>query len=83
MLKVYGSLLCKHCLACIEAFEEKNVEFEFHDFGKDLGALKEFLAIRDSDPQYDDVKQAGKIGIPTILQEDGTVTRDWKKFVSM
>lgn len=83
MLKVYGSLLCPDCVACKAAFEEKGIDFEYHDFGEELGALKEFLSIRDSDPQFEAVKQAGKIGIPCIRREDGTVSLDWEAFVSM
>ena len=81
MLKVYGSLLCPDCVACKKAFEEKGIAFEYHDFGEDLQALKTFLSIRDSDPAYREVKTAGKIGIPCIVKEDGSVSLDWESFV--
>ena len=81
MLKVYGSLLCPDCVACKKAFEEKDVLFEYHDFGEDLHALKTFLSIRDSDPVFVEVKAGGKIGIPCIVAEDGCVSLDWESFV--
>lgn len=83
MLKVYGSLLCPDCVACKAAFEEKGIAFEYHDFGSELPALKAFLAIRDTDPLFEDVKKSGKIGIPCILREDGSVSLDWEEFLSM
>lgn len=81
MLKVYGSLLCPDCVACKEAFESNAVEFEYHDFSEDLLALKEFLKLRDTNPVFAEVKQAGKIGIPCIVCDDGTVSLDWEKFM--
>lgn len=83
MLKVYGSLLCPDCVACKRAFEEKGIEFEYHDFGEDLPALKNFLTIRDSNPLFDEVKKDGGIGIPCIIREDGSVTLDWEEYVTM
>lgn len=83
MLKVYGSLLCPNCVACKQAFEEAQIEFEYYDFAEELASLKTFLAIRDSDPQFEEVKRAGRIGIPCIVREDGTVGLDWKEFTSM
>lgn len=83
MLKIYGSLLCKDCVACKAAFEEKGIAFEFHDFREELSALKEFLKIRDSSPLFDEIKKEGRIGIPCIIREDGSVSLSWEEFVSM
>lgn len=80
MLKVYGSLLCPDCVACKQAFEEKGIAFEYHDFAEDLLALKTFLSIRDSDATFAEVKATGKIGIPCIVTEDGRVSLDWESF---
>jgi glutaredoxin-related protein len=44
--------------------------------------LKAFLALRDTDPVFAQVRAEGKIGIPCILQEDGTVSLDWTMYVS-
>lgn len=81
MLKVFGSLLCPDCVACKAAFEKNGMEFEYHDFGEELAALKEFLKLRDSDSVFEEVKQAGKIGIPCIVAEDGRVSLDWEEFI--
>lgn len=82
MLKIYGSMLCKDCVECVEDLKKENVEFEFLDFADSLLNLKEFLKIRDENPLFDAVREKGSIGIPTIVKEDGSVTLDWAEFLA-
>lgn len=72
-MKVYGSHLCEDTQKALK--ELKDVEFR--NISEDLSALKEFLAIRDNNPLYDDVKKNGGIGIPVFVLDDGTVTFDY------
>ena len=72
-MKVYGSHLCEDTQKALK--ELKGVEFR--NISEDLSALKEFLAIRDNNPLYDDVKKNGGIGIPVFVLDDGTVTFDY------
>lgn len=81
MLKIYGSMLCPDCVACREAFDKSGVAYEYNDFADDLRSLKAFLALRDADAAFDAVKAEGKIGIPCIIREDGSVTLDWECYV--
>jgi glutaredoxin-related protein len=81
MIKIYGSMLCKDCVQCREELDNAGVAYEYLDFSENLLALKEFLSIRDSDPQFDEVRQNGGIGIPCIVREDGTVSLDWAEFM--
>lgn len=81
MLKVYGSLLCPDCVACKSAFEAQGIPFEYLDFSDELSALKEFLKLRDSEDVFSEVRRAGKIGIPCIVAEDGSVSLDWEAFI--
>lgn len=78
MLKVYGSMLCKDCVACRAAFDRAGIGYTFLDFAEDLGNLKDFLALREGNPLFDGVRKDGGIGIPCIQREDGTVTLDWE-----
>ena len=78
MLKIYGSMLCKDCVQCREDLDKAGVAYEYLDFADELKNLKEFLAIRDSDPQYDEVRQRGGIGIPCIVTEEGSILLDWE-----
>ena len=81
MLKIYGSMLCPDCVACREALDKAEVPYEYFDFSEDLRNLKIFLSLRDTDGVFTEVKAEGKIGIPCILLEDGTVTLDWEGYV--
>lgn len=77
MLKIYGSRLCPDCVQCLADLDRQGVEYEYHDFGEDLWALKSFLAIRDRDPQFEAIRAGGSIGIPCIVHDDGSVHLSW------
>jgi len=46
---------------------EKGVAFDYFDISTDFMALKSFLMIRDNKPQYDEIKKAGRVGLPTVI----------------
>jgi len=81
MLKIYGSLLCPDCVQCKNDLTASGVEFEYFDFSENLRNLKTFLTIRDTDPQFAEIKKRGSIGIPCIVEEDGAVFLDWEKYM--
>lgn len=75
---IYGSMLCPDCVECCKDLDAAGVAYTFCDFADDLAHLKAFLKIRETDPQFEALKREGKIGIPCILHEDGTVALTWK-----
>lgn len=77
MLKIYGSRLCPDCVQCLADMDRAGIAYDYRDFGEDLRALREFLAIRDSDAQFEEIKANGKIGIPCIVDESGSVRLYW------
>ena len=81
MLKIYGSMLCPDCVKCREDLDQAGVAYEYLDFSEHLLHLKVFLTLRDSESVFDEIRTAGKIGIPCIVMEDGRVTLDWAKFL--
>jgi len=81
MLKIYGSMLCPDCQNCRADLDKKQIPYEYLDFGRDLKALKEFLALRDGSPLFDEAREKGSIGIPCIVREDGSVTLSWDEFL--
>ena len=81
MLKIYGSMMCPDCVACRKDLDEAGIAYEYLDFAEDLRNLKAFLVLRDSNPAFEQVRAEGKIGIPCILREDGTVTLQWSEYV--
>ena len=82
MLKIYGSMMCPDCVECRRDLDEAGVAYEYLDFADDLRNLKAFLALRDKEPAFETIRAEGKIGIPCILGEDGTVSLDWSMYVS-
>ncbi len=81
MIKIYGSMLCKDCVQCREDLDKAGVSYEYLDFADSLLHLKEFLAIREGTPLFDEVRKNGGIGIPCIVKEDCSVTLDWEEFM--
>ena len=73
---VIGSHLCQDTLYALYKLREKNVEIDFKDISAALPDLKVYLAIRESEPQYEAVRAGGGIGIPFFVLEDGTKTLD-------
>jgi len=81
MLKIYGSMLCPDCAACRNDLDASGVAYEYFDLSEDLQNLKAFLLLRDSESCFNGIRESGKIGIPCILREDGSVTLDWEEFM--
>ena len=76
-MKIYGSMLCPDCVKCREELDKAGIVYEFLDFGENLQNLKDFLKIRDGNPLFDEARREGKIGIPCIVREDGSVSLEW------
>lgn len=81
MIKIYGSMMCPDCVQCKEDLDKAGVAYEYLDFSDSLLHLKEFLAIRESCPLFDEVRKNGSIGIPCIVKEDGSITLDWTELM--
>ena len=81
MLKIYGSEMCPDCRECKVNFNTHAIEYVSIDINENLKNLKDFLKLRDSSPVFDAAKEAGGIGIPAIVREDGTVTLDWEGYL--
>lgn len=81
MLKIYGSMLCPDCVKCRNDLDRAGVKYAYLDFAESLRNLKQFLDIRDHDPAFGQIRESGKIGIPCIVKEDGTVSLDWEDLI--
>ena len=81
MLKIYGMMLCPDCVECCGDLDRAGVEYEFLDFADSVKHLKEFLVLRDGSGLFDPAREAGSIGIPCIVREDGSLTLDWKALI--
>ena len=81
MLKIYGSEQCPDCVVCKKELEEAGVPFLYMNISENLLFLKKFLKLRDENELFEPIRKNGKIGIPCILRENGTVTFEWKEFL--
>lgn len=75
---IYGSVLCPDCVECCKDLDAAGIAYEYRQITEDLRYLKEFLKLRDENACFAQIKQEGKIGIPCILRNDGSISFDWK-----
>ena len=70
---MYVMKSCHYCAHVMKQVEG-NPEFKVIDIGEDVRYMKEFLALRDNDPAFDEEKATGDVCIPCYVREDGSVT---------
>ena len=70
---MYVMKSCPYCAHVMKQVEG-NSEFKVIDIGEDVRYMKEFLALRDNDPAFDEEKATGDVCIPCYVREDGSVT---------
>ena len=73
MIKVFVMQTCPDC-ASIKREAQGDTRFQIIDIGEHVRNLKQFLALRDTNPAFDSVRQRGSVGIPCFVLEDGTIT---------
>ena len=73
MSKMYGSMLCPDCVEAKEYFEKINYKYDFVNITESMANLKEFLHIRDTRKEFDEVKSLGYVGIPAILTDNNKI----------
>lgn len=81
---MYGTEICSDCVKAKKSLSTLNdIELEYKNITGDTATLKEFLAYRDTDGIFQEVKQSGRIGIPFFILENGEKTFDLGQFVEM
>lgn len=81
MVKVYGSPLCPDCRACKASLDASGITYDFVDVTGSMPNLKAFLAIRDNNSLFDEVRANHSVGIPCLVNEDGSMTLDWEDWM--
>ena len=81
MLKLYGSKICRDCVEAKAALEAKGVEFEFVEITENVSNMRTFLHYRDTEPALAPGKAEGRICIPFLVKEDGTLSTDLESLV--
>lgn len=54
-----------------EFLSKNEIEFEYVDITDSMSNLKAFLKYRDNRPEFKEVKEEGRVGIPCIVINDG------------
>jgi len=73
---IIGSHLCPDTLFALYKLRENGIETEFKNLSSSLSDLKVYLAAREGDKIYEEVRKNGGIGIPLFEFPDGTRTLD-------
>lgn len=67
---VFGSSMCPDCGPFKEVMDESGVRFLYLDITENLANMKKFLKARDNMKEFDEVKEEGRIGIPSLILGD-------------
>lgn len=74
----YGMRQCPGCQDLKKYLEEQGMSYEFRNLA-DLRTLKSFLELRDTLPDFAEVRESHRVGIPCIVRDDGSVCLDWRE----
>lgn len=53
-----------------EVLSQRNIKFAYVDITSSMFALKNFLKIRDHDDSHKEVRESGRIGLPTLSVDE-------------
>lgn len=81
MIKIYGSHQCPDCNNCTLSLDKNHIPYEYFDVRQNIRYLHQFRERRDTLPLYDHAKEIHDIGLPTLILDDGTRTRDWESYL--
>lgn len=82
---IYGTMICADCVELKQWLGEHPEKggWTWVDITESTQNLKDFLAVRDKNPVFDEVRAAGNIGIPCFVMENGEVLLDAEKACAM
>ncbi|MGX7071482.1 hypothetical protein [Helcococcus kunzii] len=76
MIKMYGTMICSTTVKADKTLRKNKVEVEYIDVTANMTNMKEFLKLRDTRSEFDQIKANGKAGFPTFLLDDGSILFD-------
>lgn len=50
---------------------QHDIKFAYLDISESIANLKRFLKYRDNFEEFDEIKKAGRVGLPCIVIDDG------------
>ena len=73
MSKMYGSMLCPDCVEAKEYLKKINYKYDFVNITESMTNLNEFLHLRDTRKEFEEVKSLEYVGIPAIITDDNKI----------
>ena len=73
---MYGTKACPDCVEAEEILKEKGIQYLYMEFSDNIGYLKRFLTLRDTNPIFDEVKENHWVGVPCFQFQDGSLSLD-------
>ena len=78
---MYGTKACPDCVEAEEILKENHIspekiEIAGMEFSDNIGYLKRFLTLRDTNPIFDEVKENHWVGVPCFQFQDGSLSLD-------
>lgn len=67
---MYGTKACPDCVEAEEILKEKGIQYLYMEFSDNIGYLKRFLTLRDTNPIFDEVKE-NPLGRRSLLPVPG------------
>jgi glutaredoxin-related protein len=68
---IYGHKHCSSCGPAKEFMVQRGIKHAYLDLSENLLALKMFIKLRESRPEFDDIRKLDLIGIPCVVINDG------------
>ena len=64
---------CPDTPASVQKLQDKNIDYQEINITDSMPNLKQFLKLRDNRDEYNSVKEAGSVGVPSLLIDDGRI----------
>ena len=68
---IFGSKHWPGCEPAKEYLSDQGIEFLYLDITENMTNLKAFLKYRDEYPEFQEVRDAGRVGLPCIVVNKG------------
>lgn len=70
-LVLYSSSLCPDCTAAIARLNAGGLQYANVDITSGMLPLKQFLKLRDTRPEFEEIKKRGQVGVPCLVVNRG------------
>lgn len=69
-ITVYGHAHCPYSIKMKEMLTENDIKFDYIDIAEGIPQMKAFLKLRETRPEFEPIKETGKVGVPCVVLGD-------------